>query len=119
MTTASVVVVSPGELEALVRRAVAAALGELHAGTPDVDSRLLSRAALAAALAVSGATITRWRAEGLPCIALGSTARYRLAAVHAWLDARTTASTSRTNDPPQPPPVVELGGCRRRARGDR
>jgi predicted DNA-binding transcriptional regulator AlpA len=98
---------------------VAAALGELHAGTPDVDSRLLSRAALAAELGVSVATITRWRAEGLPSIAVGSTPRYRLAAIHAWLDSRTTASTPRTDDPPRTPPVMALAGCMRRAGGGR
>jgi hypothetical protein len=110
---APVVVTTPAELEALVLRAVAAALGERSAPAPDTDSRLLSRSGLAAALGVSPATVSRWRVEGLPCIALGTTPRFRLAAVRAWLDSRQTAGSPARDSTPHPAPVVELGGCRR------
>lgn len=71
---------------------IRAALAERQAPQVEADDRLLSRTQLAMTLGISAATVTRWRAEGLPAIMLSGAPRYRLAVVRAWLDARQTAA---------------------------
>jgi hypothetical protein len=79
---------------------------------PTRDSRLLSRQDLAAELHVSVATVARWLTEGVPHVLVGSTPRYRLADVEAWL-----ASRSKPAPAPATEGVVELRSRSRKARG--
>lgn len=70
---------------------------------PTRDSRLLSRQDLAAELHVSVATVARWLRQGAPHLLVGSTPRYRLAEIEAWLASRPKANASATTEG-----VVEL-----------
>ena len=55
----------------------------------------LTREALARALNVSTATVSRLRREGLPHVLVGDLARYKLADVHAWLQSRERRAPQR------------------------
>ena len=95
----------------IVERAVAKALSAEPRQASTEDTRLLSRTGLATALGVSTATISRWRDDGLPAVVCGSTPRYRLADVRAWVDARQTVE--RAPREPRPAQAMTLAGVRR------
>lgn len=86
-----VVVLSPEQLRALVRDAVADLL-EQHDGA-SAGPALLDRAGLARALGVSPPTVDRMRAEGAPELRVGDSPRFELAAVLGWLRERGTRKT--------------------------
>ena len=52
---------------------------------------LVDAVALARALSVSRATVHRWRVRGCPCIPVGDTFRYQIAAVVNWLESGRAA----------------------------
>ncbi len=70
--------------------------------TPHTAPDVMDKEQCAKYLGVGTTTVERWRdTEGLPYIKIGAIARYRRAAIDAWLAARET-----TNHPtPTPPPV--------------
>ena len=58
-------------------------------------STFLTLSQLADALQVSRATVTRWRAAGLPCaVDVGATVRVRLVDVIAWLGSKNEQKVS-------------------------
>jgi hypothetical protein len=75
-----VVMLTTDEFADLVRDVVAAEIAKPVA-------RVLDRAGLAAALAVSLPTIDRWRREGMPSIQRGEVYRFEIDRVLAWLRA--------------------------------
>lgn len=74
-------------LEAIVRRAVERALVEYDGGPPRPE--IVDRAALAIALDVCPATVSKLASEGMPRIMVGDSPRYRIADCIAWLEQRT------------------------------
>jgi len=74
----------------LVRDAVHEAFAELRDGEPSRPAVLTSDQ-LCAALQTSRPTLYRLRAEGLPCVLVGDSPRYDLAAVLSWLHTRSEA----------------------------
>jgi hypothetical protein len=81
-----IVQLSEADLEVIVERAAARAV-EAQRPAPEY----LTRQRLAEALDVSVSLIDRMTREGMPCVLVGDSRRYRLPDVHAWLAARTTA----------------------------
>jgi hypothetical protein len=86
--SASVVVLTPEQLDALLEAAVDRAR---LATTPanDAPSALLDRTGLAKALQCSLPSIDRLRREGLPQLTIGDAPRFEIDAVLAWLRARS------------------------------
>jgi hypothetical protein len=93
VTAPAVVVVacSLDDLRSLVRGEVQAALAT-HA--PAISTTpLLDKRALAHALTISIATVTRMTAEGMPHVFAGASPRYSLDEVRAWLAERGRLGT--------------------------
>lgn len=72
----------------LVRDAVSDAIAELRAAEA-VRPELLTVDQLCASIQVSRGTLHRLRSEGLPCVLVGDSPRFRLGAVLEWLEQRT------------------------------
>lgn len=73
--------VTRGELAAMVRQAVASALEAIGARPP----ALLDREDLAAALGCSSSLVDKLRRGGMPCVRLGDSPRFELAACLSWI----------------------------------
>ena len=68
--------------------------------TPQPALDVMDKEQCAAYLGVGTSTVERWRdTEGLPFVKIGAIARYRRAAIDAWLAARETANTPTTSTP--------------------
>lgn len=80
--TAPAVTLTRGELGALVRGAVDAALEALHASKPPA---LLDREGLAAALGCSSSLIDKLRRRGMPTVRLGDSPRFELESCLGWI----------------------------------
>lgn len=100
MSAVVVLTLTADELRALIRDAVADALGAQR------PARLLTPRELAAELGVSVDTIERRAREGLPHVLVGTRRRFDAGACRAWLAARPKASSN----------VVALSGRRAGAR---
>ena len=69
--------------------------------TPQPAPDVMDKEQCAAYLGVGASTVERWRdTEGLPYVKIGAIARYRRAAIDAWLAARETSNS------PAPTPAV-------------
>jgi excisionase family DNA binding protein len=97
----AVVVVSPDELRALVREAVAEAL----APRQNTGSELVTKGELARSLSCSTASIDRMVREGLPGVVVGKTRRFDREAVRVWLETRTPRTAPRDADDADTGPV--------------
>jgi hypothetical protein len=73
----------------IVAEAVRDALAEL--APREAPPALIDTASLCVELGVSRPTVAKLVGEGLPVVHVGDHARYRLAAVIAWLEAREAA----------------------------
>jgi len=86
-TSTKIVVLSADELHELIRDAVFEQMAEfLEESRKPIP--LLDRAGLAQALACSTATVGRLIREGVPCIPLGDSRRFKLDEVVSWLQSR-------------------------------
>ena len=80
------VVVGTDELRSLVRAALIEALAEHQSG--GAAPELLGRTDAARSLSVSTSMIDRLRKEGMPCVWLGDSPRFRIADCVVWLQSR-------------------------------
>lgn len=83
-------------------RARAEELAALEAARVDAPAGLVDARALAVALRVSRAQITRLRGDGLPHELVGTRARFDVAKCRAWLTARGPKAAPRTPIRPVP-----------------
>jgi hypothetical protein len=81
----TVAVLTPEQLQELVRGAVETALAERH---EDAAPMLLDRARVARALGVGIATVDRLRREGMPCVFIGESPRFLITNCVEWLQRR-------------------------------
>jgi hypothetical protein len=88
-TATKIVVLSVDELRELIRHVVFDQMAEfLEEARKPIP--LLDRAGLAQALGCSTATISRLVREGVPCVPLGDSRRFKLDEVVSWLQSRPT-----------------------------
>lgn len=80
------VVVSVDALKSLVKAAVTEALAEHQSG--DSAPELLGRTDAARSLGVSTSMLDRLRKEGMPCVRLGDSPRFRISDCVTWLQGR-------------------------------
>ncbi len=96
------VVVTVEQLACLIRRAVADVLAEQE---QDMSPVLLDRARAARKLGVGVATVDRFRRQGMPCVYLGDSPRFEVAACVVWLREHCARGAANfAGDVEQPPP---------------
>ena len=85
---AKVIMVTPDELEQLVRKAVREAMG-----APANDAEFIETADVAKLLGVSTKSVSKYvRSEGLPAVKAGAHYRFKRADVVAWLERRAVTA---------------------------
>jgi len=82
MSPTTFVLVTPEELEALIKRAVGEALDEHREA---VRPLLLDRRGIAQALGIGTTSVDRFRKAGMPFVRLGDSPRYIVDECIAWL----------------------------------